>query len=69
MAHSPAETVSPPEERIKEPLFPLEWSDRIDDFFAAATLEVVPGVGRFTPLEAPGAVAAAVRSVLAHRAP
>ena len=70
------ETVPAPEERIaaptivlwgdEEPLFPLEWADRIDEFFADARLEKLAGVGHFTPLEAPDAVADGVREMLAR---
>jgi pimeloyl-ACP methyl ester carboxylesterase len=76
VARSLAETAPFPEERIapptlvlwgdQEPLFPLEWADRIGEFFADATLEVLPGIGHFTPLEAPDAVAAGVRRILAR---
>ena len=43
-----------------DPLFPREWSDRIGEFFAAAELAWLDGAGHFSPLEAPGKVAAAV---------
>lgn len=46
-----------------DPLFPREWSDRITEFFSDSTLELVDGVGHFTPLEAPEAFALAVRRV------
>jgi pimeloyl-ACP methyl ester carboxylesterase len=45
-----------------DPLFPPEWSDRLDDFFADVTLTHLDGVGHFTPLERPRAFAAAVLS-------
>lgn len=74
VATSLAETAPVPEERIaaptlvlwgsEEPLFPLEWADRIDEFFADAAITELPGVGHFTPLEAPDAVAHAVRTLL-----
>jgi pimeloyl-ACP methyl ester carboxylesterase len=48
-----------------DPLFPAAWSDRLDEFFAAAELRILPDAGHFTPLEAPGAMAAAA---LAHTA-
>jgi pimeloyl-ACP methyl ester carboxylesterase len=48
-----------------DPLFPPEWSDRLDAFLAAAQLHVLPHAGHFTPLEAPEAMAAAA---LAHAA-
>jgi pimeloyl-ACP methyl ester carboxylesterase len=47
-----------------DPLFPPEWSDRIGEFFAAATLTLLQGAGHFSPLEMPGAFAAAVTAAL-----
>jgi pimeloyl-ACP methyl ester carboxylesterase len=43
-----------------DPLFPRAWSDRLDEFFAAAELDWLDGAGHFTPVEAPEAFAAAV---------
>jgi pimeloyl-ACP methyl ester carboxylesterase len=43
-----------------DPLFPAEWSDRIDEFFSAATLRSLPDSGHFSPLEAPEEFAAAI---------
>ena len=43
-----------------DPLFPGEWSDRIGDFFAAATLRQLDGIGHFSPLEAQQEFAAAI---------
>jgi pimeloyl-ACP methyl ester carboxylesterase len=43
-----------------DPLFPRDWSDRIGEFFAAARLIHLDGVGHFTPREAPRDFAAAV---------
>ena len=43
-----------------DPLFPREWSDRIGEFFAAAELTWLDGVGHFSPIEAPGEFAAAI---------
>jgi pimeloyl-ACP methyl ester carboxylesterase len=43
-----------------DPLFPVAWSDRLEDFFADIELHVLAGVGHFVPLEAPAAVAEAV---------
>jgi pimeloyl-ACP methyl ester carboxylesterase len=70
VAASLAEQVPEPDQRIAvpttvlwpshDPLFPREWSDRIDDFFAAATLTLLDGVGHFTPIECPDKFAAAV---------
>ena len=63
VAASLAEQVPPPDRRITapdhgamaeyDPLFPREWSDRIGEFFAAAELTWLDGVGHFSPLEAP----------------
>jgi pimeloyl-ACP methyl ester carboxylesterase len=47
-----------------DPLFPREWSDRIGEFFAAVTLAGLDGVGHFSPLEAPGAFAAAITAAI-----
>jgi pimeloyl-ACP methyl ester carboxylesterase len=47
-----------------DPLFPLPWSDRVGEYFAAATVRPVAGVGHFVPLEAPQDVAAAVLEAL-----
>jgi pimeloyl-ACP methyl ester carboxylesterase len=70
VAASLAEQVPDPGDRIAvpttvlwpehDPLFPREWSDRIGDFFADARLTWLGGAGHFSPLEAPGAFAAAV---------
>jgi pimeloyl-ACP methyl ester carboxylesterase len=74
--HSLAETVPAANERItaptivlwgeEDPLFPAAWADRLGEFFADVTIEPLPGVGHFTPLEAPDAVAHAVRAILAR---
>lgn len=45
-----------------DPLFPPAWADRLDEFFAAATLQLMPGVGHFSPLEGPQAFATAIRA-------
>ena len=47
-----------------DPLFPPEWGDRLDDHFERAELRVLRDTGHFVPLEAPDAVARAVREVL-----
>jgi pimeloyl-ACP methyl ester carboxylesterase len=70
VAASLAERVPEPDQRIAvpttvlwpshDPLFPRAWSDRIDGFFAAATLTLLDGVGHFTPLECPDTFARAV---------
>jgi pimeloyl-ACP methyl ester carboxylesterase len=46
----------------EDPLFPVAWADRLDAFFARVELRVLDGVGHFVPLEAPDAVAAAIRA-------
>ena len=45
-----------------DPLFPRAWSDKVDDWFAAATLTPVDGIGHFVPVEAPGVFAEALLS-------
>ncbi|MBE7187560.1 alpha/beta fold hydrolase [Jatrophihabitans endophyticus] len=35
-----------------DPLFPVSWSDRLDDWFTDVTLHHARGAGHFTPLEA-----------------
>jgi pimeloyl-ACP methyl ester carboxylesterase len=70
VARSLAEQAPAPEERIvvpttvlwpgHDPLFPVEWSDRIDAFFSDATLHGLPDSGHFSPLEAPARFAAAI---------
>ena len=47
-----------------DPLFPREWSDRVGEFFSAARLTWLDGVGHFSPLEAPEAFAAAVSAAV-----
>ena len=76
LARSPAETAPAPEDRITvpttflwpehDPLFPREWSDRVDEFFADVTVTGVDGVGHFVPVEAPRAFAAAVAGAAAR---
>jgi pimeloyl-ACP methyl ester carboxylesterase len=46
-----------------DPLFPPEWSDRIDEFFADARLVHLPGTGHFIPLERPAEFAAAITAL------
>lgn len=43
-----------------DPLFPYAWSDRLDDFFADATVTRLDAAGHFSPLEAPEQFAAAI---------
>lgn len=71
VANALAEAAPPAGERIAvpttvlwpefDPLFPREWSDRLEEFFADVTLELVDGVGHFAPVEYPGPLAAAIR--------
>jgi pimeloyl-ACP methyl ester carboxylesterase len=44
-----------------DPLFPVAWSDRLDEFFADVDVQVLEGVGHFVPMQAPDAVADAIR--------
>jgi pimeloyl-ACP methyl ester carboxylesterase len=76
VASSLAEKVPAPDDRIAvpvtvlwpefDPLFPREWSDRIEDFFAAAHLAWLDGVGHFSPREAPREFAAAIIAAAAR---
>ncbi len=62
-APAPADRIAAPATVLwpeHDPLFPRAWSDRIGEFFAAAELSWLDGSGHFSPLEAPGAFAAAV---------
>ncbi len=43
-----------------DPLFPPEWADRIDAYFASATVTCLPDSGHFVPAEAAADFAAAV---------
>ncbi len=60
----PADRITPPTTLLwpeHDPLFPRDWSDKVDDWFAAADLRFVDGIGHFVPLEAPEVFAAAIR--------
>jgi pimeloyl-ACP methyl ester carboxylesterase len=48
-----------------DPLFPPAWSDRLGEFFGDVEVRHLAGVGHFTPVEAPGAFADAIRGALA----
>jgi pimeloyl-ACP methyl ester carboxylesterase len=71
VARSLTETDPPREDRIAartlvlwqehDPLFTRAWSDRLDAFFADVELIWLDGAGHFTPVEAPEALAAAIR--------
>jgi pimeloyl-ACP methyl ester carboxylesterase len=47
-----------------DPLFPPAWSDRLADFFGDVQVRHLAGAGHFTPVEAPGEFAAAIRAAL-----
>ena len=47
-----------------DPLFPLQWADRLDEFFSAVTLRRLPDAGHFSPLEASQPFAEAIREAL-----
>jgi pimeloyl-ACP methyl ester carboxylesterase len=49
-----------------DPVFPREWSDRLDEFFTAATLNAVDGFGHFTPVECPAEFAELISRALAN---
>jgi pimeloyl-ACP methyl ester carboxylesterase len=66
-APAPADRIAAPTTVLwpeHDPLFPPAWGDRLGAFFADVTVRALPGVGHFTPLEAPGALAQAVRAAL-----
>jgi len=48
-----------------DPLFPREWSDRLDDFFSRVMLRFVDGVGHFVPLECPEVMAEEILATVA----
>jgi pimeloyl-ACP methyl ester carboxylesterase len=47
-----------------DPLFPQAWGDRLDEFFSAASVRQLSGVGHFVPLEASQAFASAISDAL-----
>ena len=47
----------------RDPLFAADWTDRLDLDFADVDLRVLDDVGHFVPLEAPDAVADAIREI------
>lgn len=49
-----------------DPLFPRDWSDRLDEFFTNAKLSTVDGVGHFTPVECPAEFAGLIRRALTN---
>ena len=48
-----------------DPIFPTQWSHRLNEFFIDVTLERLVGVGHYTPLEAPAQFASAIKKQLA----
>jgi pimeloyl-ACP methyl ester carboxylesterase len=48
----------------QDPLFPQDWSDRLDEFFTHASLTIVDGAGHFTPVECPDEFAELIRQAL-----
>jgi pimeloyl-ACP methyl ester carboxylesterase len=75
VAHSLAEQAPPQAGRIHvpttvlwpghDPLFPVEWSDRLGDFFDQVRLRSLPSAGHFAPLEAPGIFAEEIMAAAA----
>jgi pimeloyl-ACP methyl ester carboxylesterase len=66
-APAPADRIAVPTTVLwpeHDPLFPPAWSDRLAEFFSAASPEQLAGAGHFTPVEAPEAFAAAIRRAL-----
>jgi pimeloyl-ACP methyl ester carboxylesterase len=66
-APEPAERIAVPTTIVwpeHDPLFPTAWSDRIDQYFSHATLDVTGRAGHFVPLEAPDRFAAAIETAL-----
>ncbi len=78
VARSLAETAPAPDDRLAtptqvlwpehDPLFPLQWSDRLEEFFADLSFSSVPGAGHFVVVEAPAVVAASVATLAARTA-
>ncbi len=62
-----AERISTPTEILwttADPLFAVQWSDRLDEWYSDVRLTIVPGSGHFVPLEAPIDFADAVLRLL-----
>ncbi len=76
VAASAAEVAPDPDERIGvpttvlwpefDPLFPREWSDRLEEFFADVRVRFVDGVGHYAPLEYPQVLA---EEIVGHGCP
>jgi pimeloyl-ACP methyl ester carboxylesterase len=71
MAPEPAGRIATPTTVLWQefdPIFPREWSDRLDEFFTDFSLEMLDGIGHYTPLEAPDRLASAIMKRLAETA-
>jgi pimeloyl-ACP methyl ester carboxylesterase len=68
IAPKPSDRISTPTTVLWQefdPIFPTEWSDRLDEFFTDVSLERLNGIGHYTPLEAPDRFASAIKKQLA----
>jgi len=66
---APADRIAQPTRVLwpeHDPLFPIAWGDRLDQHFARVTVTRLPGSGHFVPLEAPEALAGAIRESAAR---
>ena len=69
-APAPADRIAVPTTVLwpeHDPLFPPAWSDRLGEFFGDVEVGHLAGSGHFTPVEAPEAFAAAIRSALGRQ--
>lgn len=48
-----------------DPVIPYVWSDRLGEYFANYSLQILPGVGHFTAFEAGAEVAEAIQAIMA----
>ncbi|HXW43544.1 MAG TPA: alpha/beta hydrolase [Streptosporangiaceae bacterium] len=74
VARSLAEHPPPPSGRVHvpttvlwpghDPLFPVQWSDRLGEFFDHVRLRMLPAAGHFSPLEAPDEFAEEIRAAV-----
>ena len=58
--HAPTEVLWP----RHDPLFPNDWSDRLEDYFVDVRLHHADGAGHFTPLECPQRFAELIRGAI-----
>jgi pimeloyl-ACP methyl ester carboxylesterase len=75
VAQSLAEQAPPPTGRVHvpttvlwpkyDPLFPPDWSDRLEDFFDEVRPRLLASAGHFSPLEAPEVFAEEIRAATA----